>query len=167
MSRKAVADDVMEGGCACGRLRYRLTAAPIFVNQCHCSLCRRQGGSAFAVNLFIETAHLVLVTGDIAETTLPTGSGGEQTVLRCAACGTAIGSHYSRLGRGCAAIRAGTLDDPAAIRPDAAIFVEDRLPWVAPMEGIPEFATWYKPSDLLPPERFARLNTLMEGSARQ
>jgi hypothetical protein len=31
--------DMLEGGCACGAVRYRLNSAPMFVNCCHCRDC--------------------------------------------------------------------------------------------------------------------------------
>src|SRR5439155_2674100 len=44
-----------EGGCACGAVRYRLTSDPLFTHCCHCLNCQRQTGSAFVINLLIET----------------------------------------------------------------------------------------------------------------
>ena len=159
-----MSDTVREGGCACGQARYRVTAAALFVNQCHCSLCRRQSGSAFALNMFIETAHVALLSGELSENSLPTGSGGQQAILRCRACGTALWSHYGGLGRGVTAIRVGTLDDPGDVVPDAAIHVADRLPWLPLPEGVPAFDAYYRPSELLPPERFARLKAVLRGN---
>ena len=49
-----------EGGCACGALRYRMTAEPMFVHCCHCLNCQRQTGSAFAINLLIDVAYTLL-----------------------------------------------------------------------------------------------------------
>ena len=59
-------------------------------------------------------------------------------------------------------MRVGTLDDPAAWRPDAVIFTESRMPWIALPEGIPSFETVYNPFELLPPERVARLHAMIE-----
>ena len=53
----------MEGGCACGSVRYRLDAAPMFVNCCHCTWCQRETGSAFAVNAVIEASQVELLQG--------------------------------------------------------------------------------------------------------
>jgi len=52
--------NVMEGGCTCGAVRYRLKARPLFVHCCHCSWCQRESGSAFAVNAFIEASQVEL-----------------------------------------------------------------------------------------------------------
>ncbi|MBT2187441.1 GFA family protein [Sphingobium sp. H33] len=155
----------MEGGCACGAVRYRLTAAPIFVNNCHCSLCQRQTGSTSVVNIFIEKEALVLLTGTLSEHVVKAGSGGDHSICRCAACGTAMWSYYPRLGRLGAGLRAGTLDDPGKVRPDAIIFVADKMPWAALPDDIPQFETTYNPAELLPPERFARLKALIDRRA--
>ena len=152
----------LEGGCGCGAVRYRLLDEPIFVNNCHCRLCQRQTGTGSAVNAFIETSRLELLSGQLSEHELRTGSGGSQIIKRCACCGTPMWSHYPRLGEKGAAVRVGTLDDPSAVRPDAAIFVADKPSWAPLPEGVPSFETSYNPAELLPPERFARIKALLE-----
>ena len=51
----------LEGGCACGKVQYRLTSSPMFVHCCHCLNCQRQTGSAFALNLLIEATQVELL----------------------------------------------------------------------------------------------------------
>ena len=154
----------LTGGCACGAVRYRIDATPIFVNNCHCRLCQRQTGSTSVVNIFVEGDALHHLSGETVRHIVKAGSGGDHAIVRCAACGTALWSFYPRMGDLGAGVRAGTLDDPGAVTPDAAIFVADRMPWVTLPEGIPHFETSYNPAELLPPERFARLAALVERS---
>lgn len=151
----------LEGGCGCGAVRYRLSAEPIFVNNCHCRLCQRQTGTGSAVNAFIESAHLEHVSGDLSEHEFTTGSGGTQIVVRCATCGTPVWSYYPRLGRKAAGVRVGTLDDPSAVRPDAAIFVANKPDWAPLPEGVPQFEAYYSQAELLPPDRVARMQALL------
>lgn len=153
--------NTLEGGCGCGAVRYRLNDAPMFVNNCHCRLCQRQTGAGSAVNAFIEADRLEHLSGELAEHGFETGSGGTQTVVRCAICGTPLWSHYARLGRKAAAVRAGTLDDPNAVRPDALIYTADKLEWAALPDTIPQFAAYYDPAELLPPDRLSRLKALL------
>jgi hypothetical protein len=40
----------LEGGCACGFVRYRLEARPLIAHCCHCTSCQRETGTAFALN---------------------------------------------------------------------------------------------------------------------
>jgi len=151
----------LEGGCGCGAVRYRLNDEPIFVNNCHCRLCQQQTGTGSAVNAFIESDRLEHLSGELSEHEFKTGSGATQTVIRCASCGTPVWSHY-RLGRKAAAVRVGTLDDPSAVTPDAAIYVVDKPEWAPLPEGVPQFEAYYNPAELLPPERFARLKALLQ-----
>jgi hypothetical protein len=151
----------LEGGCGCGAVRYRLTDEPILVNNCHCTLCQRQTGTGSAVNAFIENDRLEQLSGELSEYEFETGSGGIQTVIRCARCGTPLWSYYPRLGRKAAAVRVGTLDDPSAVKPDAAVHVADKPAWAALPEGVPAFEIGYSPAEILPEGRFARLKALI------
>ena len=37
------------GRCQCGAATYEIGADPIVVYACHCTICQRQSGSAFAM----------------------------------------------------------------------------------------------------------------------
>jgi len=154
-----------EGGCACGSVRYRVAGEPIFTNNCHCRQCQRQTGSTSVVNAFFESERITLLSGELASHTIPSGSGGPHEMRRCSVCGTAILSHFPPNGRLLAALRAGTLDEPGAFTPDAAIFVSERMPWVTLPERIPAFERDYRHREVLPPERFERLKALAKRSA--
>jgi hypothetical protein len=156
-----MASKTLEGGCGCGAVRYRLNDEPIFVNNCHCTICQRQTGTGSAVNAFIESERLELLSGELTRHEMKTGSGGNQVVVRCARCGTPVWSHYPRMGEKGAAVRVGTLDDASAVRPDAAIYAANKPDWAPLPEGVPQFKGYYNPAELLPPERFARLKALL------
>lgn len=155
------ADGERKGGCACGAARYGLRGDPIFVNNCYCTLCQKQTGSTSVVNAFIEATAVTLEAGTLSRHVVKTGSGGNHVIHRCGECGTALWSAYPRLGDLALGVRVATLDDPAALHPDAAIFVGDAMPWVTLPQGVPHFETGYNPKELLPPERYARLKVLV------
>jgi hypothetical protein len=161
VTNRTATNAMLEGGCGCGSVRYRLLDRPILVNNCHCRLCQRQTGTGSALNAFIESDRLELLSGELSPHELTTGSGGVQTLMRCATCGTPMWSHYPRIGRAAAAVRVGTLDEPSAVRPDAMVFVASKLDWVALPDGIPSFPEGYRPADVLPPERVTRLTALL------
>ena len=141
--------DVMEGGCACGLVRYRLESLPIFVHCCHCRDCQRQTGSAFAVNALIETDRITLLSGDPESVAVATDSGRPHRIFRCPACRTAVWSEYG--GRSALRfVRVGTLDDSAALAPDVHIYVRSKLPWVRLPESIPAFEAYYDARQLWP-----------------
>jgi hypothetical protein len=39
-------NSIMEGGCTCRQLRYRLGGTPLIVHACHCRWCQRETGTA-------------------------------------------------------------------------------------------------------------------------
>ena len=76
----------LEGGCACGKMRYRLTSQPMFVHCCHCKDCQRQTGSAFVINALIETGRVEKLTGETKAVAVPTDSGRPHDIHRCPSC---------------------------------------------------------------------------------
>ena len=141
--------DRLEGGCACGAVRYRLACAPMFVHCCHCRDCQRQTGSAFVLNALIETDRIALVAGEPGPVAVPTDSGKPHLIYRCPACQTAVWSEYG--GRSALRfVRVGTLDDPAALPPDVHIYVRSKLPWITLPAGVPAFEAYYDSRTLWP-----------------
>lgn len=147
---------VLEGGCTCRSVRYRLKTRPIVVHCCHCSWCQRETGSAFAVNAFIEAAQVELLQGHPVHTTLPSLSGKGQVVWRCPDCGVTIWSNYAGAGPKFNFIRVGTLDDPSRMPPDIHIYISTKQPWVILPEDVPAVAEFYKPTDIWSAEAMAR-----------
>ena len=146
-----------DGGCACGAVRYKLTAAPLIVHACHCRDCQRLTGSGFAVNIWIERGYVETDHARLASTKVAAGSGKPHEIFRCPACGTAIYSKYHAAPGDTVLLRAGTLDDPAAVAPDVHIFTRSKLPWVTLPAGIPSFAAFYKLAEFWPEASRERL----------
>ena len=149
----------LQGGCACGNVRYRLSSAPMFVNCCHCRDCQRQTGSAFAINAVIETDRITLLSGRPEPVPVPTESGRPHDIYRCAICHTALWSDYGRRP-GLRFVRVGTLDNPAALPPDAHIFTRSRLPWVELPKSAPAFEIYYDMEALWPAASLERRRVL-------
>jgi hypothetical protein len=145
----------LEGGCACGKVRYRLRSAPMFVHCCHCKDCQRQTGTAFVLNALIETDRLEQLAGQTTLFPMPTDSGRPHEVARCPTCGTAVWSHYGGLTK-LTFLRVGTLDEPAALPPDVHIYTRSKLPWITLPPGAPAFDVYYDSKTLWPADSLAR-----------
>jgi hypothetical protein len=142
-------DDGLEGGCACGSVRYRLNSSPMFVHCCHCRDCQRQTGSAFVINALIETDRIAVLSGDPQPVAVPTDSGRPHEIHRCPDCRTAVWSVYG--GHSALRfVRVGTLDEPAALPPDVHIYIRSKLPWVTLPESTPAFDAYYDSRQLWP-----------------
>lgn len=147
-----MSDRAIDGGCACGGVRYRLQAEPMFVHCCHCSWCQRETGSAFALNALIEADRLSIMDGEPERVATPSASGRGQIILRCPRCRLALWSHYGGAGAAVAFVRVGTLDEPQRCPPDVHIFTSTKLPWVVLDPAVPAFEAYYSPRELWSPD---------------
>ena len=152
-----------EGGCACGEVRYRLTSDPLFVHCCHCLNCQRQTGSAFVINLLIETDRVELLAGDPQPVDVPRGSK-KQRIWRCPTCQIAVYSRYT--SDRIRFVRGGTLDEPSSVEPDVHIYTRSKLPWVALPETTPAFEVYYDSRKLWPEQSLRRLEAVLPRAER-
>ena len=152
----------LEGGCACGAVRYRMTAPPMFVHCCHCLDCQRQTGSAFVLNALIETERVTILGAEPVRSEMPTDSGRPHGIYRCAKCGVAVWSEYGGL-TALRFVRVATLDDPTAIGPDAHIFTRSKQPWVGLPPDQPAFEVFYEMRNVWSPEALARREAASRG----
>ncbi len=148
-----------EGGCGCGAVRYRLASDPLFTHCCHCLNCQRQTGSAFAINLLIETERVELLAGNPQPVDVPRDDGSTQRIFRCPTCQVAVFSEYGRPE--VRFVRGGTLDGPSRVTPDVHIFTRSKLRWVALPESVPAFEVYYDTKALWPAASLERLEAIM------
>lgn len=147
----------LDGGCACRAIRYELSAGPLIVHACHCRDCQRLTGGPFAVNIWIEREFVRSGATALASCRLAGGSGKHHDLYFCPTCGTTMWSRYDIAPGDCLFVRAGTLDDPAAVTPDVHIFTRSKLPWLELPQGVPAFQSAYQLDKVWPAESRERL----------
>jgi hypothetical protein len=52
------------GGCRCGRVRVRVTAAPLLTFACHCTGCQRMSASAYSLTIALPATALEVIEGE-------------------------------------------------------------------------------------------------------
>ena len=149
-------DDRLQGGCACGNVRYRLLSEPMFVNCCHCRDCQTHTGSAFVINAIIETDRIETDATGLEIVELTSGGGGPHDIHRCPKCRTAVWSDYGRRPK-VRFVRVGTLDEPSELPPRVHVFTRSKLPWVTLPEDVPAYAEYFDIREHWPEESLARL----------
>ena len=153
-------DTPLEGGCACGAVRYRMTGGPMFVHCCHCRWCQRESGAAFALNALIEADRMVVLKGAPEMVMTPSASGDGQKIARCPACRVALWSNYAGAGDAVRFVRVGTLDEPDRLAPDIHIHTASKQPWVVIPPGVPAVPEYYSIRDHWPAASLARRKAL-------
>ncbi|HEY2397313.1 MAG TPA: GFA family protein [Rudaea sp.] len=118
--------DIHEGGCLCGAIRYRVTAAPTALVVCHCRSCRKASGAPSLAWAIFQAADFGFTSGKPA--TFASSSGVERGF--CARCGTTL--TYAGADRpDVADVTTATLDNPDAFAPTKEIWLEEKIGWEA------------------------------------
>ncbi len=118
---------VRTGGCLCGGVRYVVDQPVKEVAICHCTHCRRQGGSLFSANIVVdETCYRQMGATSIFEDRGDSGA----AVLRhfCPTCGSPILSRIAALPSS-VIIKSGTLDDLSGLTPVVEVYTDHAMSW--------------------------------------
>ena len=127
----------LTGSCLCGSIRYKIHAKLGNTMFCHCQICRKSNGSAFALNAAINTDDFELLSG---ESDLRSYASSEDARRHfCKQCGSPIYSMRLSMPE-VLRLRVGTLDDDITIEKDSHIFVASKAKWDEIHDDLPQFA---------------------------
>ena len=108
------------GGCACGAIRYAITAAPIAMNDCQCRQCQRESGTGHASHLTF-TSDAVVVEGEATRWDMVGDGGTRKSRAFCPTCGSPVYMTFPDMPE-FFVVRAGSLDDPSRYQPQVLIW---------------------------------------------
>jgi len=118
------ASTVHEGGCLCGAIRYRVTAAPTALVLCHCRSCRKASGAPSLGWAIFRASDFAFISGKPA--TYESSPGVERGF--CGRCGTSL--IYADADRpDLADVTTATFDNPDAFVPTKEIWLEQKITW--------------------------------------
>lgn len=115
---------VIEGGCFCGAVRYRVTGTPRASTLCHCRSCRRACGAPTLAWLILNARDFHIVAGE------PERFRSSDNVTRqfCPRCGTQL-TYQNETQPDTIDITTASLDVPDAYPPTKEIWLEHRIAW--------------------------------------
>ena len=122
-----------EGGCQCGKIRYRISGAPSKTTNCHCIQCRMAAGAPY-VTWTEFPAEAVTFTNERPQF-YRSSDAAERGF--CPACGTALTFCY--LDGDTIDIATATLDDPGIFPPEDHLWMESKIDWVEINDGLPQY----------------------------
>ena len=106
---------VLEGGCLCGKIRFKADGPPLRTLVCHCTFCQRVTGSAFYAESLFERNQVNFNQGEQRQFEHRSdGSGKKVFVHFCPTCGTTVGLTFERWPD-MQAISRGCYDNPNAV----------------------------------------------------
>jgi hypothetical protein len=129
-----------EGGCLCGNVRYRISAAPRASVHCHCDNCRKASGAAMLTWLTVAGADLEWLAGEPQRYRYRSEHYAAPVErLFCASCGSQLG--WRCVSDDTVDLTAGSLDDPDVIEPQRHVFARGRVRWLHLADELPRFET--------------------------
>ena len=128
---------MIRGSCLCGSVRYEVHGSLGRVSHCHCSMCRKAHGAAFATYGRVGSGDFVLVSG--ADDIASYQSSPEVTRTFCKRCGSAL-QFITTKRPGSFSVALGTLDDDPGVQASLHIFVGSKAPWFDITDDLPQHA---------------------------
>ncbi len=128
-----MADREYEGGCICGKVRYRVTEPLADVIACHCRKCRRMSGHVFAATAVPRDAFTLTKSAGLSwYRSSPTSRRGF-----CGDCGSSLFFDHGDsepLG-----IAAGSFDGELPVKLAAHIYVDEAASYYSIDDAVEQF----------------------------
>jgi hypothetical protein len=120
-----------EGGCLCGKVRFRVTAEAANTGYCHCRMCQRNSGAPVVAWTTFPAASFSWTAG------APATYVSSPKVQRqfCADCGSYL--VFRQEDSTDVSINTASMDAPAAFPPRMHIFAESRIAWFRTDDDLP------------------------------
>jgi hypothetical protein len=122
-----------DGGCLCGSVRFRVTAASLDSGYCHCRMCQRNSGAPVVAWVTFPAANFSWIAGQ------PGTYASSARARRgfCANCGSYL-VFNSMDSPAEVSVNTACFDAPEDFPPRKHIFVESRIPWFQTGDGLPQ-----------------------------
>jgi hypothetical protein len=132
-------EKVIEGGCFCKAVRYRVRGVPSNTMVCHCQSCRRIAAAPVVAWITFKKAEFELLQGEEALSSFSSSAPVRRRF--CATCGTPVTyEHEKHLDT--IDVTTCSLDDPAAFPPTHHSWLSHDVSWVRFGDGLPTFSEW-------------------------
>jgi hypothetical protein len=135
----------MRGSCLCGTITFELRNDLRTIYQCHCTLCRKQGGSSSNAGLILDAKDFAWTSGEdkVASYVRPTGFRSDF----CSRCGSPVPNPLRATAY--IWVPAGLLDDAPDLEVAAHIFVGSKASWEEIAAGGRRFDTMPELSEFI------------------
>jgi len=126
---------MIEGGCLCGKIRYRASGAPQGAGYCHCRSCRHHTGAPVAAFAVFTAEQVQWVSGQ--RTRYESSPG----VFRgfCGECGTSMTFEANDGECDLVELHVSTLDSPETVPPNEHTHYGERISWLRLVDDSPRY----------------------------
>ncbi|MBC3767148.1 GFA family protein [Neptunicella marina] len=126
----------MLGSCLCGSIQYRVNEFEPNIANCHCSMCRKSSGAAFATFAGVKPENFTWLKGESHIKVYESSEVAERGF--CEKCGSSL--FYKVKGNNTGyEIALGTLDEEPNHKPNANIYCSYKAQWPTNSEQLKEY----------------------------
>ena len=125
------------GQCLCGSIKYEMDEIEPRMGHCHCSMCRKFHGAAFATLGEAKADKFRWIEGEELLANYQANNG---TVRRfCKICGSSMTFAPANDTGELIEFSLGTLDSEIELQPDAHIYIGSKANWFEVCDDLPQF----------------------------
>lgn len=125
------------GSCLCGAVRYEVSAPFQFLGNCHCSMCRKANGAAYASWGILAPGTFRWTAGEDFVQSYESSPG--NTRCFCKRCGAALVAAHSGVP---GEVVIGSVDGDPGGTPREHIFVGSKACWHEITDTLPQHPEW-------------------------
>ena len=126
------------GSCLCGSIRFEVDLFAPNTGHCHCSMCRKFHGAAYATIAEARKEHFRWIAGEALLKQYTAANGTRRGF--CPNCGSSLTFASPLADPDLVEIALGCFDDEVPVTPDAHIYVDSGARWARPDDDLPQFS---------------------------
>jgi hypothetical protein len=118
---------IVQGGCLCSAVRFRVSGEPLHSSICHCATCRRASAAPSVAWLTFDRGQVEFLSGS------PRAYRSSQGVVRqfCGTCGSQL-TYETAESPTTIDITTASLDNPNLFPPTVEVWLEHKVNWETP-----------------------------------
>lgn len=133
----SVSNEKSTGQCLCGLIKYEVSKIEDRMGHCHCTMCRKFHGAAFATFGEAKVENFRWVAGEAHLKSYVATNG--TTRKFCENCGSSLVFAPSNDTGELVEFSVGTLDTNIDLKPNAHIFTEFGANWYDASDDLPQY----------------------------
>ena len=125
------------GSCLCGAIQFEVDRFEPNTGNCHCSMCRKFHGAAYATIAEARRRNFRWLQGSERLKSYTADNG--TTRRFCELCGSSLTFSSPLADPDLVEIALGCFDGDVPVRPDAHIYVASGTKWARPEDDLPQY----------------------------
>jgi hypothetical protein len=130
-------DSKIAGSCLCGAISFEVSQLERITANCHCSMCRKFHGAAFATFGVAKASDFTWLKGEDSLNSFEAANG---TIRKfCGECGSSLIFKLPNDSGEFVEFALGTLDTDVCLKPTSHIYTEFKASWFEISDDLPQF----------------------------